>query len=165
MEKLNVTLDIQIRLNHRLGTHMLATNGKRLIVLLRTVEQTTHFLEIDKQGNVGKYSQCTVTTDMDQAGKWFYIIGTGAINQTNIAKGLRLIKKEVITKYNGLTGLEYAQETLNETTKCAWHLNDKVYYEGKVVTPQIMDCIQTWVVEKVERIGKVDHIYLDQNNH
>lgn len=57
---------------------------------------------------------------------------------------------ELITKYNGLTGQEYAKKTLKETTTCSWHLNGNIYNEGQEVTPHQMLCIQTWKVEKVE---------------
>jgi len=70
---------------------------------------------------------------------------------------------ELITKYNGLTGREYAKKTINETTSCHWHLGDVVFEEGCEVTQTEMLCIQTWTVEKVERIGNIDHIYLTQN--
>ena len=71
--------------------------------------------------------------------------------------------KTLITKYNGLTGQEYARATLKEKTLCHWHLNGNIYEEGIEVTPHQMLCIQTWTVEKVERIGNVDHIYLIEN--
>ena len=65
-----------------------------------------------------------------------------------------------INTYNGLTGREYARKTLKEKTKCAWHLNGIIYNEGEEITQSQMLCVQTWTVEKVVRIGNVDHIYL-----
>ena len=72
---------------------------------------------------------------------------------------------ELITKYNGLTGLEYARKTLKEKTVCAWHLGDKILHEDQEITQKEMNCIRSWVVEKVERIENTDHIYLNENNH
>ncbi|MEM0173078.1 MAG: hypothetical protein QXI16_01065 [Sulfolobaceae archaeon] len=77
--------------------------------------------------------------------------------------------KKLINEYNGMTGLEYARATLNEQTSCVWHLENRngltnIFYEGEVVNPSEMLCIQTWVVEKVERIGNKDHVYLNEND-
>ena len=65
-----------------------------------------------------------------------------------------------INAYNGLTGKEYARKTLKAKTMCTWHLNGIIYNEGEEITQSQMLCVQTWTVEKVVRIGNVDHIYL-----
>lgn len=90
--KVNVNLSLQIRIAHSYQTSILAVNENTVRVFYRT-QSGVHFIDLIDKEHTGEASKCELTTDLDQAGKWFRVVGTGNFNKTNIIKAFRMIKK------------------------------------------------------------------------
>lgn len=96
MEKLNVTLDIQVALNHSFRNKpLLAEHDGKLVAFVMDKMAKHHYVEIHPDGSVGDVVDVSLVTDLDNAGNWYRRVGTGSVNKTNIATGLRMVRKHL----------------------------------------------------------------------
>ena len=95
MEKINVSLSLQIKLAHQKNKSFITVNNDT-VRIFRSCDKCIAYLDLydlDEGITNSDANVCEVVTDLDQAGKWFSTVGTGNLNDTNIKKAFAILRK------------------------------------------------------------------------
>lgn len=92
MEKVNVSVDLQIRISHSFNEGIMAVNNDTIRVFIRT-NKGVSFVDLDDNGKVSDGIKCELVSDLDSSDSWFKRVGSGKVNSTNIRKAYKMIKE------------------------------------------------------------------------
>ena len=88
MREINVGIDTQIKVND--GKTMIVYYEGELIVIAKNVVK--RYCNILPNGDVTQVLPCTLKTDLGNIKSIFKQVGSGLFNETNIKKGLSMLK-------------------------------------------------------------------------